>query len=298
VVAPLVLGRLTRVNGERLSDSAIAARALEANDEHKLSYRLQEIDNIRVDRGEWWPDDYTGPPLVAMEDREADQLGLQVGDELQFTIMEQAINVTLSAIYTQARFETSFWLEAVFTDNVLEPFIGRHIGSVTLSSGNDIAAQAKLAANFSNVVTIRTAKVLAASRSILGSAAMAMLMIAAVSLAASLLVMASVVAVNRQRQVYEATIMHAIGTRNSVVMRSVLIEYCLLIVVLSLFATIAGGLIAWLLLGQWLKIDMAGSAWLGPVVAIATSTLCLLAGAMWLMNTLKLTPATLLNRGA
>jgi len=119
-VAPLVLGRLTSVNGVALSDSTSAFRALEANDEHKLSYRSDNIDNTAVDRGSWWADDYSGPPLVAMEDREADQLDLQVGDTLEFTILNESVVATLSAIYTQARFETSFWLEAIFTDDVLD----------------------------------------------------------------------------------------------------------------------------------------------------------------------------------
>jgi len=62
-LVPLVLGRLTHVNGEDLSKSDDARRALEANDEHKLSYRNQGIDNTTVDRGEFWPDDYAGKPL-------------------------------------------------------------------------------------------------------------------------------------------------------------------------------------------------------------------------------------------
>ncbi len=295
-VAPLVLGRLTRVNDEALSDSSIASRALEANDEHKLSYRQQNIDNTSVDRGQWWPLDYNGPPLVAMEDREADQLGLAVGDKLQFTIMGTTIDTTLVAIYSQARFETSFWLEAVFTKDVLDPFISRHIGSVHLDPDNDIAAQSSLGEEFPGVVTIRTAKVLAASRSILSSAGLAMMLIAGVSLVASILVMASVVAVNRQRQVYEASVLHAIGTRMSVVIKSVAFEYTLLAVVLSVFAMIAGGTIAQLLMHYWLKIDSTGSAWAGVVVAMAASVLCLFAGAIWLMRTLSATPAILLKR--
>jgi putative ABC transport system permease protein len=295
-IAPLVLGRLTQVNGEALADSTIAARALEANDEHKLSYRLNNIDNTSIDRGEWWPQNYDGPPLVAMEDREADQLGLQVGDELHFTIMGQSIDATLVAIYSQARFETSFWLEAVFTNDVLEPFIGRHIGSVYLEPERDIAAQSALGEEFPAVVTIRTAKVLAASRSILSAAGLAMMLIAGVSLIASILVMASVVAVNRQRQIYEASVLHAIGTRMSAVIKSVAIEYTLLAVVLSVFAMIAGGLIAHLIMLYWLKIDSTGSAWAGVVVALAASILCLFAGAIWLMRTLTATPAVLLKR--
>ena len=303
-VAPLVLGRLSHVNGEALKDSDIADRAREANDEHKLSYRQNSIDNARkaridntsVDRGEWWPDDYSGPPLVAMEDREADQLGLRVGDQLTFTIMEKTVDAKLVAIYSQARFETSFWLEAVFTRDVLEPFISRHIGSVYLQPAQDTAAQSVLGESFPNMVTIRTAKVLAASRSILSSAGLALMLIAAVSLVASVLVMASVVAVNRQRQVYEASVLHAIGTKMSVVIKSVAIEYTLLAIVLSLFAIIAGGSLAQLLLTFWLKIDSTGSAWAGVLVALSASVLCLFAGALWLMRTLSAKPAILLKR--
>ncbi len=297
-VAPLVLGRLTRVNGEQLTDSSVAERALEANDEHKLSYRLKNIDNTTVDRGEWWPDDYSGPPLVAMEDREADQLQLKTGDKLQFSIMGQHIDVTLAAIYTQARFQTSFWLEAVFTQDVLDPFISRHIGSVALTPEADIAAQSTLGENFPNVVTIRTAKVLAATKSILSSASLAMMLIGAVSLSASVLVMASVVAVNRQRQIYEASVLHAMGTRMSDVMKSVVFEYGLLSVVLSLFAMAVGSVLAQIILTYWLKISSSGSLWTGALVAIIASTLCLFAGALWLLLTLKATPAALLKRGA
>lgn len=295
--APLVLGRLTRVNGESLTDSSIAARALEANDEHKLSYRLPNIDNTTVDRGKWWPDDYSGPTLVAMEDREADQLGLHVGDRLQFAIMGKPIDATLSAIYSQARFETSFWLEAVFTNDVLEPFITRYIGSVMLEPAMDIAAQSALGESFPNVVTVRTAKILEASRSILTSAGLAMLLIASVSLAASILVMTSVVAVNRQRQVYEASVMNALGTRMSVVLKSVVFEYALLAVVLSVFAWFLGSALAQALLSLWLKIDSSGGVWIGAIVATGASSICLLAGALWLVLTLRVTPAILLKRG-
>lgn len=297
VVAPLVLGRLTSVNGTSLIDSSIAARALEANDEHKLSYRKNSIDNIALDRGEWWSEDYAGPPLVAMEDREADQLGLEVGDRLQFTIMNETVDVTLTAIYSQARFETSFWLEAVFSDNVLEPYITRYVGSLTLLPGKDIAAQSTLGDNFPNIVTIRTAKVLEASRAILATSGLAMMLIAAVSIGASVLVMASVVAVNRQRQVYEASVLLAIGTRMSVIMKSVVFEYGLLAIILSLFAMITGGALAQVLLNLWLKIDSSGSAWAGIAVATSMSMLCLFAGALWLVLTLRATPAKLLTRG-
>jgi putative ABC transport system permease protein len=297
-IAPLVLGRLTQVNGQALSDSVDTRVALEANDEHKLSYRSAGIDNISVDRGEWWPEDYAGPALVAMEDREADQTGLSVGDQLTFTIMGTEVQATLAVIYSQANFETSFWLEAVFTPEVLDPFIDRHIGSIRLATDSDIPAMDTLGAVFPGVVIIRTAKILEAARSILAGASLGVFAIALVSLTASILVMASVVAVNRQRQVYEASVMHALGTRMRVVLRAVSWEYALLAAILTLFATALGSLIAFLVLEFWLELPVQ-YAWLaGLVVAAFASSACLLAGWLWLVRSLSATPAELLRRAA
>lgn len=296
LTTPLVLGRLYSVNGQPLAEREDTRQALEANDEQKFSYRTDGIDNTQADRGAWWPRDYSGPPLVAMEDREADQAGLQVGDRLGFEIMGERFEAELAVIYAQARFETRFWFEAVFTDGVLDPFITRHVGSAFLRSGTDVAATASLGRTFPTVVTIRTARALEAARDILRSASIAVLLIAAVSLAASVLVMASVVAVNRQRQVYEASVLQAIGTRLGVVMRSVLYEYALLGSVLALFAAAAGSLLGGLIVHFWLELPVDGVWLIGLLVAALASGLCLASGAWWLIRTLDASPATLLRR--
>ncbi|NND92856.1 MAG: FtsX-like permease family protein [Granulosicoccus sp.] len=298
VIAPLVLGRLTRVNDEWLQHSDVAQRALEANDEQKLSYRQAGIDNTRVDRGSWWPDDYAGPPLVAMEDREADQLGLQVGDRLVFTIQGQELAATLAAIYSQARFETSFWLEAVFSPAVLDPFISRNIGSVQLDSGTDGAAVSAISTEFPSVVLVRTTRIIEAARSVLHNASLGILAIAIVSLSASILVMASVVAVNRQRQIFEASVLHALGTRLRVILTAVSYEYAMLAVLLTLFATLFGSLIGYLALEFWLKLPTIEVWFSGLLVAILASFLCLTAGALWLVRSLSVSPAMLLRSGA
>ena len=155
-LAPRVLGRLSRVNGESLRESADLERALEARDEHKLSYRLNNFDGVQVERGAWWPEGYQGPPRVAIEDREADQLGLEVGDRLAFTILGETVEADLAAIYGQRRFQSRFWLEGIFSDGVLDPFISRYVGAIYMDPAKAVDLQASLAAEFPNVVTVRT----------------------------------------------------------------------------------------------------------------------------------------------
>jgi len=294
-LAPLVLGRLSRVNGELLRDSADLERALEARDEHKLSYRLDNFDQVQIDRGEWWPEDYTGSPWVAMEDREADQLGLKVGDELTFSILGKAVNATLAAIYSQRRFESRFWLEAIFSDNVLDPFISRYVGAAYLDHSVAVNLQGELARKFPNVVAVRTQSVLQEANTLLTKAATALGVVAAISLTASLLVLISVVASSRARQIHEASVLHTLGARFSTIRHALWLEQTLIAVLTSLFALILGGLIAHGLLQWRLELQSDGVWWTAVILAPLVSSLSLGLGARYLLRQFQLSPATLLR---
>ncbi len=299
VTAPLVLGRLREVNGEILSSSEDAGRAFEANDEHKLSWRVPGIDSTTIDRGAWWPEDYAGSPLVAMEDREADQLGLKIGDDLQFTLQDQTINATLVAIYEQATLETRFWFEAIFSPGVIDPFVTRHVGSAWLQENApvdaDINAMNAIGVQHPGVVTIRTTRALNAARAVLYSAGLAIALVSLVSLITSVLVMASVVAVNRRRQVHEASVLHAMGTRMRTVMQAVWVEYAIMGLVVSVFSTVIGGLLGQAMLVYWIELPSAGVRGVAPLVAFGACSLCLMGAALWLAKTLRANPATLLR---
>lgn len=314
---PLVLGRLTSVNGESLLTRDEASEALEANDEHKLSYPTERVDNVRATAGALWSSDYTGPPLVAMEDREAGQIGVEVGDTLSFTILGQTLEAELVAIYAQGNFETRFWFEALFSPGVLDEYITRYVGvayqddvagdlannqasgdanAIDATVSLDIAAANVITSNFPAVVTIRTARGLASAKRILNAAALAVSIVAITSLLASLLVLASVVAANRQRQLQEAAILHAIGSRHGSLMQALGIEYLLLGTVVALFASVIGGVLGTLVATAWLELPAGPVMWLsGAAVAFGIAILCLGAGALWVARSLNVSPAQLLR---
>lgn len=296
-IAPLVLGRLSHVNGESLRESADGRRALESRDEHKLSHRLGNIDRVAVERGRWWPDDYDGPPLVAMEDWESDQIGLKVGDRLRFNIMGKPVDARLAAIYGQRRIATRFWFEGIFSDGVLEPFITRYVGTAYLDHDEAIAIETRLARAMPNVVTVRTERILREARSMLGRAAAGLGVVSGVSLLASLLVLVSVVATSRARQVYDATVLHTLGARVSAIRSSLTIEYALIALLVSVFAIVLGSVIAFALLEYRLKLEAPGVWWTGALVAVLVSAASLGAGARHLLKRLRLEPAVLLRTG-
>jgi putative ABC transport system permease protein len=296
--APLVLGRIVGVNGEDLRDSSNAERASEARDEQKLSTRAGNVDDVVVERGQWWPEGYQGPPLVAMEDREADQLGLQVGDRLSFEILGSTVEAQLVAIYGQRRTQARLWLEAMFTDGALDAHITRHVGAAYLAPGTAVAAQQRVAQALPAVASVRTEAVLRETRALMARATGGLAVVAAVCLAASLLVLASVVAASRARQIYDATVMHALGARHASLRRVLLWEYALLATVTAGFAMAAGSALATGLLHWRLDIDPSGLYWTAALTAVGVSVVSLGAGARYLLAQMRLNPAMLLRSGA
>ena len=294
-LAPLVLGRLVTVGDEALLNSADVQRQLEARDEHKMSTLQNNFDQVVVTRGAWWPEDYQGPPLVAMEDREADQLGLKVGDQLQFEVLGQRFDAELVAIYAQKRFQSRLWLEAIFSDGVLDPFITRYVGLAYMSGVDAVDTQNRIAAVQPNVVTVRTDLLLNEARAILTRATAGLSAITAVTLSASLLVLVSVIAANRARQVYLASLLHTLGARIAAIRTALYLEYLLLALLTTVFSSLAGSLLAAILLHTRLTLDVTLAWWVGGGVAAVVSVGALGLGAQYLMRQLRLSPAVLLR---
>jgi putative ABC transport system permease protein len=121
--------------------------------------------------------------------------------------------------------------------------------------------------------------------------------VAGVCLAASLLVLASVVAASRTRQVFDATVMHALGARHSSLRRVLYWEYTVLAGVTAGFAVLAGSALATGLLRWRLDMDPSGLYWSGVLTAVGVSAVSLGLGARYLLRQMNLNPAMLLRSG-
>jgi putative ABC transport system permease protein len=297
-IVPLVRGRITALKGQDINtvrELNMKQRRDSLQDRYKLSYRINNIDNLTIVDGSWWSEPVGGLPKLAMEDREANKLGLQVDDHLTFTIEGKTLEVELVAIYSQKGLQTRFWFEGILSNGALDSFIHRHVGAIYIDNNEAITAQNRIAEVAPNVITVRTAAILEVARQILGRAGTGLAVVASVSLAVSLLVLISVMAAGRSRQIYDATILHSIGVRLASIKRSLQLEYLLLAFVSSLFAVLLGSAIALPLLQLRLKLPSADLVWLGALVALSISSLALGLGAVYLMRRLRIRPAILLR---
>jgi len=307
-VAPLVRGRLVKVNGIALGqlenlDQEERREAIE--DEYKLSYLADNIDNLTLVAGRWWEDgpadfsesgsDRAKPLQMAMEDREANELGVQVGDFVEFIIADQALSAEVVAIYSQKGLQTRFWFEGIFPQGALESYIHRYVGVLFSGDEGALQLQRELGLWAPNVISVRTESLLTAARELLGKASLGLAVVAGISLLASLLVLISVMVAGRARQIYEATIMHSLGVRLAVIRKALQLEYLLLAMITTLFAVVLGSAIALPFLNWRMKLPSHDLIWVAAVVAVFVSVPALTIGARYFLARLRVNPAVLLK---
>ena len=295
-IAPLVRARIEAINGRPVAE-LLAAGDDElrdaVNDDHKLSYRGGNLDGIELVEGGWWAD--SAPPTMSLEDREARRLGVETGDRIRYRLGERTLDVEVGAIHRQKGVQTRFWFEGIVGDGLLDPGINRYVGTAYLDDGAAVDAQRRIAAVAPNVISVRTERILATARQLLGQATAGLALVAGVSLAASLLVLVSVIAAGRSRQVYEATVLNTLGARMSLVHRSLYFEFALLALVTAVFALSLGAAIALPLLEWRMKLPSSDLLWVGAATAIGVSLVSLGLGAHYLKRRLRLKPAILLR---
>ncbi|MDH3533567.1 MAG: ABC transporter permease, partial [Gammaproteobacteria bacterium] len=297
---PLVRSRIVAVNGQATSELEHlnpAQRRNIAQDEYDLSYSADNIDAVTLIAGEWWDNPVRDVARLAIEDREAEQLGLQVGDLVTFGIEGRELNTRVAAIFSQRGVQTRFWFEGIVSDGALDGLVHRHVGAAYMDDAVAIDAQRRVGQIAPNVITVRTARLLASARHILGKAGAGLAVVAVVSLFASVLVLISVMAAGRSRQIYDATVLHSLGTRMAVIRRSLQLEYMLLALITTTFAVMLGSAIALPLLGMRLKLPTDGLLLAGLATAAVVSAVSLHLSARYLLRRLQVRPAILLRGG-
>ena len=99
---PMLRGRIVAARGvkaEDLKPSHDAEWVLQSD--RGLTYTGEIPKGSKVVEGKWWGPDYDGPPLVSIEKKIADGLGLKIGDEVVVNVLGRDITATIGNMRTR-----------------------------------------------------------------------------------------------------------------------------------------------------------------------------------------------------
>jgi putative ABC transport system permease protein len=237
-VAPIIRGRVVRINGVPVAQTGIQHWTL--REDRGLSYVAALPEGTELVAGAAWPADYAGPPLVSVEDEVAAVYGVGVGDRLSFNVLGRVIEARIANLraeidWGQARLNFVFLL----SPGVLEAAPHTLAAAVDVPPGAEAGLLDRLAEQLPNVTPISVRALVAQVDEIMAKIKLAVAAVAGVTLLSGILVLAGAVAAARRRHLYEAVMLKVLGARRLDLLRIFLIEY----LGLGVTAALAGGLL-------------------------------------------------------
>lgn len=273
---PSLRGRITKLNGVPVEEANVAPDARWAiNSERGLTYAATPPTGTRIVAGPWWPENYSGPPLLSFDAELARGMGLKIGDTISVNLLGREITATIANLRTIDWTNLGINFVLVFAPGTLEGAPQTHIATARSLPEAERGLEKAVTDRFPNVSAIRVKDALDAFSKIISSIGIAVQVIAAVTLFAGALVLAGAVAANHRRRVYEAVVLKVLGATRADVTKAFLIEYGLLGLVAAVLAAGLGTLASYLVLTrvmhtEWvfLPLGVIGTALVATVVTL------------------------------
>ncbi len=240
--APMLRGVITRINDKPAAEVAGDHWVLQGD--RGVTYSADMPENTRLTEGAWWPEDYTGPPLISFAAEEATEMGLKIGDALTINILGRDITGSIAS-FREVDFSTAgIGFILAMNPSALSGAPHSFISTVYAEKEAEAEILRDLATQYPNITAIRVKDAIDRVAEALGSIAAATSYGAAATLVTGFLVLIGAAASGNQARLYEASVLKTLGaSRRSILMsfalRSALLGFSAGIVALA--AGITGG---------------------------------------------------------
>ncbi|MEI5681909.1 MULTISPECIES: ABC transporter permease [unclassified Mesorhizobium] len=275
VRVPMLRGRVMALNGVDVQKLTVPpAGAWVLRGDRGLTYAKNQPENSTLSAGTWWPEDYSGEPLVSFAAEEAGELGLKLGDTVTVNVLGRNVTAKI-ANFREVQWESmGINFVMVFSPNT---FAGApHSWLATLLTPNADSAEETRLLNavtraFPAVTTVRVKDALEVVNRIVGQLGTAIRAAASVALIASVLVLAGALAAGNRARVHDAVVLKTLGATRRTLIAAFSLEYMLIGLATAVFALAAGGVAAWFVVARIMTLP---SSFL-PEVAVATILIAL-----------------------
>lgn len=283
--APTLRARIVRIQGVPVEEAPIAEHVRWTVDRDRgLTWQASPPPGTELVAGRWWAPDYAGPPLVSVEAEVARGYRVSVGDRLAFNVLGRVIEAEIANVRKEVDW-ASGRLDFVF---VLSPGVIDRAPHVRIAALEIDRAQAarfldRLAEALPNATPLEIGSVVSEVTATLGRIALAIRVVAGVTLASGILVLAAALLAARRRHLQQTVLLKILGAPRAQILRVLVAEHLLLALLAGLAGTLVGSAAAWaivrLLLDLPWTLPLAGPA---AVVALATIlTLAVSASSVW-----------------
>ncbi|MEA2969251.1 MAG: putative transport system permease protein, partial [Alphaproteobacteria bacterium] len=297
---PMLRGRIVAAKGvaaEDLKPSPDTTWALQSD--RGITYGDEVPAGSRLIAGQWWAPDYQGPPLVSLEKRIADGLGLTLGDQVTVNVLGRNLTATVANLRTVDWQSLGINFVMVFSPATFRAAPHTHIATLTYPGGGTSEEEAGLlkamADAFPAITTVRVREALDSIGHIVTNLTLAIRGASVLTLVVAVLVLGGALAAGHRHRVYDAVILKTVGATRIRLLSAYALEYLALGVATALFGVAAGSAAAALIITKVMNLSFV---WLpGPLLAAAAGAIAatVLLGLVGTFTALGQKPASVLR---
>ena len=290
---PIVRGRLETVNGIPLVEH-LAGTDPPGSVRRELSLTESEVlgrDN-QIDRGRFFTES-DGPGLVTVESKLFDELDLELGDVIQYTIGPDRIaaEVIGSRVVQWDSMLPNFFM--IFSPGTLEPFESTRLTSMRLPNPSQDTAVISRA--FRQVTMLSVDAILNQIRGILDRVSQAVSVVLYFVLVGGVLVLAASIQTSLPERRKESAILRSLGGSDRLLSQSQWAEFLTLGVISGCLAAVGTELLGWLVYNRIFNLEWSTKWQIWVLAPVLTGTLVGVVGRWSARQARQMPPAQLLK---
>ncbi|OWK33637.1 ABC transporter permease [Sphingomonas dokdonensis] len=289
---PSLRGSIVALNGRRVADmKALPEGAWILRGDRTITWSATVPPRNTVVAGKWWPADYNGPPLISLEDRAAELLGLKVGDTVTVAVLGVEVPARIAALRKVDWQGMGLNFALIFSPGYIQEAPHSLLASVYAPPARDGAIAAGVAAALPSVTMLRTGDLIGQVSELLGRIALAIRAAAAVTVAAGIVVLIGAITASGQARRYDTIILKLLGGSRRQLLAGQAIEYGLLALLLGAIALALGLGAGWYVVTGVLELRWAPGplAIAGTLAILIVTTIAI--GVASSLPALRATPA-------
>jgi len=272
---PMLRGRIVAFNGTNVRDMTIPPEAAWVlRGDRGITFSDTVPENSTLTEGEWWPNDYSGEPLVSFAEREGKELGLKLGDTVTVNVLGRNITAKIAS-FRQVQWETlAMNFVMVFSPNTFAGAPATWLATLTIpDSQKNLAPDVlrQVTKTWPAVTTVSVTDALNVANDLISQLATAIRAAASIALAASVLVLGGALAAGNRARVHDAVVLKTLGATRGTLITAYVLEYMLLGLATAVFALVAGSVAGWYVVVEIMKLKASFL----PDVALMTVAIAL-----------------------
>lgn len=291
--APMLRGVITQINGNPAAE--IAGDHWVLKGDRGVTYAASPDSDTKLTAGDWWADDYTGPPLISFAAEEAEEMHLNIGDTLTVNILGRDITGTIAS-FQEVDFSTaSIGFILTMNPTALQGAPHTFISTVYAEEAAEAAILRDLASAYPNITAIRVRDAIERVSAVLASLAAATSYGALATLLTGFIVLIGAAAAGAEARTFEAAVLKTLGASRRQIAASFILRAALLGLFAGIVALFAGILGGWAVSTYVMETDFT-VVWPSAFLVIAGGVgATVLAGLGFALKSLNARPAQVLR---